>query len=49
MRNDYRTLMNSNKPPLAVVRKFVHLLEQSHVDYAEEIELQVINEFKLFL
>lgn len=39
-RHDYRVLTHSDSPPVAVVRKFVHLLEQNEVDLAEELELQ---------
>ncbi|XP_013411467.1 ras GTPase-activating-like protein IQGAP1 [Lingula anatina] len=39
-RQDYNKLMHSENPPVGVVRKFVHLLDQSDIDYSEEIELQ---------
>ncbi|XP_078316270.1 ras GTPase-activating-like protein IQGAP1 isoform X2 [Crassostrea virginica] len=39
-RHDYVTLMNDANPPLPVVQRFVHLLDFSDMDYAEEIELQ---------
>ncbi|XP_022523273.2 ras GTPase-activating-like protein IQGAP2 isoform X2 [Astyanax mexicanus] len=38
-RDDYRTLTGSKDPPLSVVRKFAHLLEQSSLDLQEEQEL----------
>uniref|UniRef100_A0A9J8DAY0 IQ motif containing GTPase activating protein 2 n=1 Tax=Cyprinus carpio carpio TaxID=630221 RepID=A0A9J8DAY0_CYPCA len=38
-RVDYRTLTGSQHPPLSVVRKFVHLLEQSSLDLQEEQEV----------
>lgn len=43
-RHDYVTLMNNANPPLPVVQRFVHLLDFSDVDYAEEIELQKIRQ-----
>uniref|UniRef100_A0A671S7M2 Ras GTPase-activating-like protein IQGAP1 n=1 Tax=Sinocyclocheilus anshuiensis TaxID=1608454 RepID=A0A671S7M2_9TELE len=43
-RVDYRTLSNSQHPPLAVVRKFVHLLEQSSLDLQEEQEVTRLRE-----
>ncbi|CAG07881.1 unnamed protein product [Tetraodon nigroviridis] len=41
-RDDYRTL--SRDPPLSVVRKFVHLLEQSPLDLQEEQEVTRLRE-----
>ncbi|XP_056022517.1 ras GTPase-activating-like protein IQGAP1 isoform X2 [Ostrea edulis] len=38
-RHDYISLMNEANPPLPVVQRFVHLLDFSDIDYAEEIEL----------
>ncbi|XP_067087113.1 ras GTPase-activating-like protein IQGAP2 isoform X3 [Osmerus mordax] len=38
-RHDYRTLTGAQDPPLSVVRKFVHLLEQSNLDLLEEQEV----------
>ncbi|XP_064650547.1 ras GTPase-activating-like protein IQGAP1 isoform X2 [Lineus longissimus] len=38
-RNDFRTLMYESDPPVNVMRKFVHLLDHSDVDYSEEMEL----------
>ncbi|CAB4017386.1 ras GTPase-activating IQGAP1, partial [Paramuricea clavata] len=31
---------NSQDPPIKIVRKFLHLLDQSNVDFEEELELQ---------
>lgn len=39
-RHDYKTLIGVENPPLPVVQKFVHLLDQRANDFAEEIELQ---------
>ncbi|XP_053134397.1 ras GTPase-activating-like protein IQGAP3 isoform X2 [Hemicordylus capensis] len=38
-RGDYRLLVHCQDPPLGVVRRFAHLLEQSRHDYWEEAEL----------
>ncbi|XP_025077670.1 ras GTPase-activating-like protein IQGAP1 isoform X2 [Pomacea canaliculata] len=43
-RQDYRALMYDENPSLAVVRKFVHLLDASDNDYAEELELQKLRQ-----
>uniref|UniRef100_A0A3Q3FTN9 IQ motif containing GTPase activating protein 2 n=1 Tax=Kryptolebias marmoratus TaxID=37003 RepID=A0A3Q3FTN9_KRYMA len=43
-REDYRTLTGAKDPPLSVVRKFVHLLEQSPLDLREEQELTRLRE-----
>uniref|UniRef100_A0A668AYC7 IQ motif containing GTPase activating protein 2 n=1 Tax=Myripristis murdjan TaxID=586833 RepID=A0A668AYC7_9TELE len=47
-RDDYRTLSESSSgaqdPPLPVVRKFVHLLEQSALDLQEEQEVTRLRE-----
>uniref|UniRef100_A0A673NH66 Ras GTPase-activating-like protein IQGAP1 n=1 Tax=Sinocyclocheilus rhinocerous TaxID=307959 RepID=A0A673NH66_9TELE len=43
-RVDYRTLTGSQHPPLSVVRKFVHLLEQSSLDLQEEQEVTRLRE-----
>uniref|UniRef100_A0A3Q1FTV3 IQ motif containing GTPase activating protein 2 n=1 Tax=Acanthochromis polyacanthus TaxID=80966 RepID=A0A3Q1FTV3_9TELE len=43
-RDDYRTLTGANDPPLSVVRKFVHLLEQSPLDLQEEQEVTGLRE-----
>uniref|UniRef100_A0A8C5I569 IQ motif containing GTPase activating protein 2 n=1 Tax=Gouania willdenowi TaxID=441366 RepID=A0A8C5I569_GOUWI len=43
-RDDYRTLTGASDPPLSVVRKFVHLLEQSPLDLQEEQEVTRLRE-----
>ncbi|XP_064013820.1 ras GTPase-activating-like protein IQGAP1 isoform X2 [Pogoniulus pusillus] len=43
-REDYKTLINAENPPMAVVRKFVHLLDQSDQDFQEELELMRLRE-----
>ncbi|XP_037984730.1 ras GTPase-activating-like protein IQGAP1 [Motacilla alba alba] len=43
-REDYKTLINDENPPMAVVRKFVHLLDQSDQDFQEELELMKLRE-----
>ncbi|XP_041643206.1 ras GTPase-activating-like protein IQGAP2 [Cheilinus undulatus] len=43
-RDDYRTLTGAKDPPLSVVRKFVHLLEQSSLDLQEEQEVTRLRE-----
>ncbi|KAJ8285564.1 hypothetical protein GJAV_G00028290 [Gymnothorax javanicus] len=43
-REDYRTLTGAEDPPLSVVRKFVHLLEQSSLDLQEELEVTRLRE-----
>ncbi|XP_030647761.1 ras GTPase-activating-like protein IQGAP2 isoform X2 [Chanos chanos] len=43
-REDYRTLTGAKNPPLSVVRKFVHLLEQSNLDLQEELEVTRLRE-----
>ncbi|XP_041082906.1 ras GTPase-activating-like protein IQGAP1 [Polyodon spathula] len=43
-RDDYKTLINAQDPPMAVVRKFVHLLDQSDQDFQEELELMRLRE-----
>lgn len=37
-------LVNAENPPMAVVRKFVHLLDQSDQDFQEELELLKLRE-----
>jgi len=39
-RHDYRTLIGVENPPLPVVQRFVHLLDQRANDFTEEMELQ---------
>uniref|UniRef100_A0AAQ5Y298 IQ motif containing GTPase activating protein 1 n=1 Tax=Amphiprion ocellaris TaxID=80972 RepID=A0AAQ5Y298_AMPOC len=43
-RDDYKTLINAVDPPMAVVRKFVHLLDHSDQDFQEELELMRLRE-----
>ncbi|XP_037657712.1 ras GTPase-activating-like protein IQGAP2 [Choloepus didactylus] len=43
-RDDYKTLVNSKNPPLTVIRRFVHLLEQSDLDFQEELEVARLRE-----
>uniref|UniRef100_A0A8C4SYK8 IQ motif containing GTPase activating protein 3 n=1 Tax=Erpetoichthys calabaricus TaxID=27687 RepID=A0A8C4SYK8_ERPCA len=43
-REDYRMLVCSQNPPLSVVRKFTHLLEQNNVDIIQEKELLRLRE-----
>ncbi|XP_043536430.1 ras GTPase-activating-like protein IQGAP1 [Chiloscyllium plagiosum] len=43
-RDDYKTLINAEQPPMAVVRKFVHLLDQSDQDFQEEMEMMRLRE-----
>ncbi|XP_043932308.1 ras GTPase-activating-like protein IQGAP1 [Protopterus annectens] len=43
-RDDYKTLINADNPPMVVVRKFVHLLDQSDQDFQEELDLMNLRE-----
>ncbi|XP_048473021.1 ras GTPase-activating-like protein IQGAP1 [Rhincodon typus] len=43
-RDDYKTLINAEQPPMVVVRKFVHLLDQSDQDFQEEMEMMRLRE-----
>ncbi|XP_039629322.1 ras GTPase-activating-like protein IQGAP1 [Polypterus senegalus] len=43
-RDDYKTLINAENPPMVVVRKFVHLLDQSDQDFQEELEVMRLRE-----
>ncbi|XP_040435054.1 ras GTPase-activating-like protein IQGAP2 isoform X4 [Falco naumanni] len=43
-REDYRTLIGAENPPLAVVRKFAYLLDQSDLDFQEELEVTRLRE-----
>ncbi|XP_061671734.1 ras GTPase-activating-like protein IQGAP1 [Syngnathoides biaculeatus] len=43
-RDDYKTLINAENPPMAVLRKFVHLLDHSDQDFQEELELMKLRE-----
>ncbi|CAN8206765.1 unnamed protein product [Coccothraustes coccothraustes] len=41
---DYRMLVHTKSPPLSVVRRFIHLLEQSQHDFWEESEVLRLQE-----
>uniref|UniRef100_A0A8C6YWV8 IQ motif containing GTPase activating protein 3 n=1 Tax=Nothoprocta perdicaria TaxID=30464 RepID=A0A8C6YWV8_NOTPE len=43
-RGDYRMLVHARNPPLSIVRRFIHLLEQSQHDFWEESELLQLQE-----
>ncbi|XP_012593800.1 ras GTPase-activating-like protein IQGAP2 isoform X2 [Microcebus murinus] len=43
-REDYKTLVGSENPPLTVIRTFVHLLDQSDLDFQEELEVAQLRE-----
>ncbi|XP_053155851.1 ras GTPase-activating-like protein IQGAP2 isoform X2 [Hemicordylus capensis] len=43
-REDYRTLTGSENPPLNVLRKFVYLMDQSDLDFQEELEVTRLRE-----
>nr|XP_021387866.1 ras GTPase-activating-like protein IQGAP3 [Lonchura striata domestica] len=43
-RGDYRMLVHSKSPPLGIVRRFIHLLEQSQHDFWEESEVLRLQE-----
>ncbi|NXH28862.1 IQGA2 protein, partial [Myiagra hebetior] len=43
-REDYRTLIGAENPPLTVVRKFTYLLDQSDLDFQEELEVTRLRE-----
>ncbi|XP_059999130.1 ras GTPase-activating-like protein IQGAP2 [Lagenorhynchus albirostris] len=43
-RDDYKTLVGSENPPLTVIRKFVHLLDQSDLDFQEALEVARLRE-----
>ncbi|XP_032089812.1 ras GTPase-activating-like protein IQGAP3 isoform X1 [Thamnophis elegans] len=43
-REEYRMLVHSRDPPLRVIRRFAHLLEQSQQDHQEEAELLGLRE-----
>jgi len=38
--HDYKQLVALQDPPVRTVRKFLHLLENDHIDFSEELELQ---------
>ncbi|XP_004714821.2 ras GTPase-activating-like protein IQGAP3 [Echinops telfairi] len=44
VRDDYRTLVHAPHPPLSVVRRFAHLLNQSQQDFSAEAELLKLQE-----
>lgn len=43
-RDDYKALVGSENPPLTVIRKFVYLLDQSDLDFQEELEVARLRE-----
>nr|XP_014128396.1 ras GTPase-activating-like protein IQGAP3 [Zonotrichia albicollis] len=43
-RGDYRLLVHTKSPPLSIVRRFIHLLEQSQHDFWEESEVLRLQE-----
>ncbi|XP_051644097.1 ras GTPase-activating-like protein IQGAP2 isoform X8 [Manacus candei] len=43
-REDYRTLISAENPPLTVLRKFAYLLDQSDLDFQEELEVTRLRE-----
>uniref|UniRef100_A0A8V5GK86 Uncharacterized protein n=1 Tax=Melopsittacus undulatus TaxID=13146 RepID=A0A8V5GK86_MELUD len=43
-REDYRTLIGAENPPLIVLRKFAYLLDQSDLDFQEELEVTRLRE-----
>ncbi|KFP33737.1 Ras GTPase-activating-like IQGAP2, partial [Colius striatus] len=43
-REDYRTLIGAESPPLTVLRKFAYLLDQSDLDFQEELEVTRLRE-----
>ncbi|KAM3655696.1 ras GTPase-activating-like protein IQGAP2 isoform 3-T3 [Ammospiza maritima maritima] len=43
-REDYRTLIGAENPPLTVLRKFAYLLDQSDLDFQEELEVMRLRE-----
>ncbi|NWR39115.1 IQGA2 protein, partial [Tachuris rubrigastra] len=43
-REDYRTLIAAKNPPLTVLRKFAYLLDQSDLDFQEELEVTRLRE-----
>uniref|UniRef100_A0A8C2YLA3 IQ motif containing GTPase activating protein 3 n=1 Tax=Chinchilla lanigera TaxID=34839 RepID=A0A8C2YLA3_CHILA len=44
VRDDYRMLVHAAHPPLSVVRRFTHLLNQSQQDFSAEAELLKLQE-----
>ncbi|XP_010003845.1 PREDICTED: ras GTPase-activating-like protein IQGAP2 isoform X2 [Chaetura pelagica] len=43
-REDYRTLIGAENPPLTVLHKFAYLLDQSDLDFQEELEVTRLRE-----
>ncbi|NWH48746.1 IQGA3 protein, partial [Fregata magnificens] len=43
-RGDFRMLVHARSPPLSIVRRFIHLLEQSQHDFWEESEVLRLQE-----
>ncbi|KFP01273.1 Ras GTPase-activating-like IQGAP3, partial [Calypte anna] len=43
-RGDYRLLVHARNPPLSIIRRFLHLLEQSQQDFWEEAEVLHLQE-----
>ncbi|NXS69482.1 IQGA2 protein, partial [Pandion haliaetus] len=43
-REDYRILIGAENPPLTVLRKFAYLLDQSDLDFQEELEVTRLRE-----
>ncbi|KAM6391535.1 ras GTPase-activating-like protein IQGAP2 isoform 2-T2 [Rhynochetos jubatus] len=43
-REDYRTLIGAENPPLTVLRKFAYLLDQSDLDFQEELQVTRLRE-----
>ncbi|NXW62814.1 IQGA2 protein, partial [Eurystomus gularis] len=43
-REDYRILIGAENPPLTVLRKFAYLLDQSDLDFQEELEVTKLRE-----
>ncbi|NXB42278.1 IQGA3 protein, partial [Leucopsar rothschildi] len=43
-RGDYRMLVHTKSPPLSIVQRFIHLLEQSQHDFWEESEVLRLQE-----
>ncbi len=43
-RKQYKTLTKVVSPPVATVRKFIHLLDQNDADFEEELKTQQLKE-----
>eukprot|EP00049_Salpingoeca_infusionum_P017332 m.352578 g.352578 ORF g.352578 m.352578 type:complete len:1576 (+) comp16555_c0_seq1:753-5480(+) len=48
-RDEYKNLTQVHNPPLATVQRFLHLLDQSELDFAEELELQRLKQKAVLL